>query len=261
MNQVKIGNYILKKRKEKNMTQEQLAEQLNVSNKTISKWECGKSLPDYSIIESLCSVLKISTSELFAGEDNSQLNENKLIEMLERIQRLENQKNNILGILLIILGIARELIEYAINDSKNKGMSGICTLASKKKKPFVGDKGFYEHYGFKVVDTIQDYELMAIQFDDNKPPKFNDTAKKMEIETTDFTIYYSPECPYVLNCIDEITEYSKENNISLNIIKIDTLEKAKNLPCVFNNWAVFKNGKFVSNTLLNKNSFKKMLED
>ncbi len=158
-------------------------------------------------------------------------------------------------------GIARELIEYAINDSKNKGMSGICTLASKKKKPFVGDKGFYEHYGFKVVDTIQDYELMAIQFDDNKPPKFNDTAKKMEIETTDFTIYYSPECPYVLNCIDEITEYSKENNISLNIIKIDTLEKAKNLPCVFNNWAVFKNGKFVSNTLLNKNSFKKMLED
>lgn len=158
-------------------------------------------------------------------------------------------------------GIARELIEYAINDSKNKGMSGICTLASKKKKPFVGDKGFYEHYGFKVVDTIQDYELMAIQFDDNEPPKFNDTAKKMEIETTDFTIYYSPECPYVLNCIDEITEYSRENNISLNIIKIDSLEKAKNLPCVFNNWAVFKNGKFVSNTLLNKNSFKRMLED
>lgn len=126
MNQVKIGNYILKKRKEKNMTQEQLAEQLNVSNKTISKWECGKSLPDYSIIESLCSVLKISTSELFAGEDNSQLNENKLIEMLERIQRLENQKNNILGILLIILGIACFFMSQVLtgNDFKDF-MSGV----------------------------------------------------------------------------------------------------------------------------------------
>lgn len=80
----------------------------------------------------------------------------------------------------------------------------------------------------------------------------------MEIDIKDFTIYYSPECPYVVNSISEIKEYAKNNNIPLNIVKIDTLEKAKKVPCVFNNWANFKNGKFVSNTLLNQNSFEKL---
>lgn len=157
-------------------------------------------------------------------------------------------------------GIAKELLEYAINDSKEKGMSGICTLTSKKKKPFLGEKKFFEHYGFKVIDTIGDYELLALSFDNKELPKFNDNARKMEIDTKDFTIYYSPECPYVVNCINELQEYAKENNILLNIVKIDTLEKAKEVPCVFNNWANFKDGKFISNTLLNKNSFEKLVK-
>lgn len=106
MNQIKIGNYIQKKRKEKNLTQEQLAEKLNVSNKTISKWECGKSLPDYSVVEAVCEILEISTFELFSGEDNKNSNDKQMIEMLERIQKLENQKCVMCGLLLIILGIA-----------------------------------------------------------------------------------------------------------------------------------------------------------
>lgn len=126
MNQIKIGNYISKKRKEKNITQQELAEQLNVSNKTVSKWECGKSLPDYSVVEALCSALDISTSELFSGVDNSQLNESKMIDMLERIQKLENQKNNILGILLIILGIACFFMSQLLTGNNFKDfMSGV----------------------------------------------------------------------------------------------------------------------------------------
>ena len=76
-------------------------------------------------------------------------------------------------------GIGKELLEYAIEDAKNKKMSGVCTLVSQKKKPFIGDKKFFEHYGFKVVDTINDYELMAISFDDKETPNFSDTALKM----------------------------------------------------------------------------------
>ena len=50
----------------------------------------------------------------------------------------------------------------------------------------------------------------------------------------------------------------KDCNIQIDFIKVDTLEKAKNIPCIFNNWAVFKNGKYVSHILLNKNAlFKK----
>ena len=157
-------------------------------------------------------------------------------------------------------GIAKELLEYAINDSKEKGMSGICTLTSKKKKPFLGEKKFFEHYGFKVVDTINDYELLALQFDDNEIPKFNDTARMMKIDNKEFTIYYSPECPYVEYEIKELSEYANEKNIKINFIKIDSLEKAKGVPCIFNNWANFYKGEFISNTILNKNSFEKLLK-
>ena len=156
--------------------------------------------------------------------------------------------------------IAKELLEYAINDSKEKGMSGICTLTSKKKKPFLGEKKFFEHYGFKVVDTINDYELLALQFDDNEIPKFNDTARMMKIDNKEFTIYYSPECPYVEYEIKELSEYANEKNIKINFIKIDSLEKAKGVPCIFNNWANFYKGEFISNTILNKNSFEKLLK-
>ena len=156
-------------------------------------------------------------------------------------------------------GIAKELLEYAIKDSKEKGMNGICTLTSKKKKPFVGEKEFFIHYGFKVVDEIGDYELLVLQFNNSETPKFNDTARNMKIDNQDFTIYYSNECPYVEYEVQELTEYAKNKNIKINFIKIDTLEKAKNVPCVFNNWANFYKGEFISNTILNANSFEKLI--
>ena len=113
-------------------------------------------------------------------------------------------------------GIGKELLEYAINDSKGKGKSGICTLVSKKKKPFIGEKKFFEHYGFKVVDTIGDYELLALQFDDSETPRFNDNARTMKIDNQNFTIYYSNECPYVEYEVNELSNYAKENNIKIN---------------------------------------------
>ena len=82
----------------------------------------------------------------------------------------------------------------------------------------------------------------------------------MKIDNKDFTIYYSNACPYVEYEINELTEYSKKNNLKINFIKIDTLEKAKNVPCVFNNCANFYQGKFISNTILNANSFEKMIK-
>ena len=157
-------------------------------------------------------------------------------------------------------GIGKELLEYAIKDSKEKGKSGICTIVSKKKKPFIGDKKFFEHYNFKVVDSIADYELIALKFNESDTPKFSNSAKKMEIDNKEFTIYYSNECPYVEYEVKELTEYAKENKINLNFIKIDTLEKAKNAPCIFNNWANFYQGKFISNTILNANALEKIIK-
>lgn len=156
-------------------------------------------------------------------------------------------------------GIARELLEYAISDAKDKNMSGICTLVAKKKKPFLGEKKFFLHFGFEVVDTIQDYELLALKFDDNDTPKFNDNARLMKINDEDFTIYYTNQCPYVEYEIRELTDYAESNNIKLNFIKIDSLEKAKNAPCIINNWANFYRGEYVSNRIINAKAFEKLL--
>ena len=156
-------------------------------------------------------------------------------------------------------GIARELLEYAISDAKEKNMSGICTLVAKKKKPFLGEKKFFLHFGFEVVDSIQDYELLALKFDDNDTPKFNDNARLMKIDDEDFTIYYTNQCPYVEYEIRELTDYAESNNIKLNFIKIDSLEKAKNAPCIINNWANFYRGEYVYNRILNAKAFEKLL--
>ena len=157
-------------------------------------------------------------------------------------------------------GIAKELLEYIIKDAKDKKMSGICTIVTTKKKPFIGDKKFFLHFGFKTVDTINDYELMVLSFDDKDTPKFSDSARSMKIDDKDFTIYYSNECPYVEYEVKELTDYAKDNNIKLNFVKIDSLEKAKNAPCIINNWANFYKGEFISNTILNANQFQKLLK-
>ena len=157
-------------------------------------------------------------------------------------------------------GIGKELLEYAIKDSKEKGRNGICTVVAKKKKLFLGEKKFFEHFRFKVVDSIGDYELLALQFEDSETPKFNENARNMKIDNQDFTIYYSNECPYVEYEVKELSDYAKNKNIKLNFIKIDSLEKAKNAPCIFNNWANFYKGEFISNTILNANALEKLLK-
>ena len=111
MNQTTIGKYIACKRKEQNLTQEQLAQQLGVSNKTISKWENGKCMPDYSIIQRLCEVIHVSLPELMDGEDTAEdsvrvYDDEQILNLLRRTQELERQKGALYGLVLVVLGIA-----------------------------------------------------------------------------------------------------------------------------------------------------------
>lgn len=131
MNQLATGKFISRKRKEKNYTQEQLAEKLGVSNKTISKWETGKCMPDYSIIKNLCEELQITVAELIdggeAGEKNIRLyDDEQIVDLLRRIQELEKQKNLVFGILLVVMGGALQALSYSIDGSNIKDFfSGI----------------------------------------------------------------------------------------------------------------------------------------
>ena len=157
-------------------------------------------------------------------------------------------------------GHGKNLLEYCINDAKAKGKSGICILSSKKKKPFLSDKKFLLQYGFEVVDNAgEEYELLALSFDGTKP-YINDNAKNMEIGNENLTIYYGIQCPYIPNCLEQVENYCKDNDILYDMIPVDTLEKAKNVPSIFNNWAVFYKGKFETVHLLNEGYLKKLLQ-
>ena len=97
MRQQETGVFIAKKRKEKNLTQEQLAERLGVSNKTVSKWENGKCMPDYTVVESLCKELNITLSELLAGKETDANGEKLYTEdqvklLLHQTEQIKNEK-------------------------------------------------------------------------------------------------------------------------------------------------------------------------
>ena len=68
MEQIKIGRFIAELRKSKGMTQEEMAERLGVSGKTVSRWENGRNLPDAALFEPVCELLDITLTELFCGE-------------------------------------------------------------------------------------------------------------------------------------------------------------------------------------------------
>ena len=109
MDLIKIGNFITEKRKAKNLTQLQLAERLCVTDRAVSKWECGRSLPDSSIMLELCKVLDITVNELLTGEELEMENYSKQAEinLLNAVKQKEQADKRLLNIEIMIsfLGI------------------------------------------------------------------------------------------------------------------------------------------------------------
>lgn len=116
MNQEKIGKFIAECRKEKGITQEQLAEMLGVTDKSISRWENGKTMPDISLFEALCNELNISVNELLKGErikdkkTTTKLSAEVLIDYSKYIKR--KNKRIILTILFIMSLLPMLLNQY-----------------------------------------------------------------------------------------------------------------------------------------------------
>lgn len=147
-------------------------------------------------------------------------------------------------------GYGTSLMEYCIADAREKGKSGICMLGAKKQKHWLSDQSFAKKFGFQVVDTTGDgYELLALSFD-GTTPQFSQRVKSGEIESRELTIYYDMQCPFVDQNIEMIRRYCQMNGVPASFIQVDTLQKAKELPCVFNNWGVFYKGKFETVNLL-----------
>lgn len=104
MDQIKIGYFIAERRKAAGLTQSALAEKLGVTNRAVSKWENGRSLPDASIMLALCDILKISVTELLKGEFMESENKNKNEEqlLLELVAQKERADKQLLGFEIVI---------------------------------------------------------------------------------------------------------------------------------------------------------------
>ena len=103
MDQIKIGKFIAECRKKNNLTQMQLAEKLNITDRAISKWENGKGMPDSSIMIDLCNELKISVNELLSGEKIEMKEYNKKAEEnLFELNKSNEKKNKIINYVVII---------------------------------------------------------------------------------------------------------------------------------------------------------------
>ena len=107
MDQIKIGRFIAERRKLQGLTQAQLAEKLNITDRAVSKWETGRSLPDATLMLALCEILGISVNELLSGEkvtmeNNQEKNEQLLLEMAKEIERKNKTIWSAMWIIMIV---------------------------------------------------------------------------------------------------------------------------------------------------------------
>ena len=111
----KIGKFIADCRKKKNLTQMQLAEKLNITDRAISKWECGRAMPDSSIMLELCEVLGISVNELLIGEELEMEKYNKQTELniIELVKQKEESDKRLLN-MEIVIGIMGSIFYFAL---------------------------------------------------------------------------------------------------------------------------------------------------
>lgn len=127
MNQIKIGKFIAQKRKEKNLTQSELAEKLNVTDRSISNWENGKCMPDISLFNPLCSVLDITINEFLSGEEIENKDYQKKLEenIINTINY--NNKKNLLPVILLIFGITLTIFSLTMFNP-DSSLSGVYTI-------------------------------------------------------------------------------------------------------------------------------------
>lgn len=146
MDQQKIGGFLKKLRKEKNLTQEQLAEQLNVSGRTVSRWETGSNMPDISILVELAEFYDVSIPEIIDGERKSETMKEEVKETALKLSDYAetiNQKIKIRLFWLTVLAFAG-MIAFAVIE-----ISGLDTPGSIYER--IASAGLGLDFGMLIV--------------------------------------------------------------------------------------------------------------
>lgn len=157
----KVGEFIKRKRKEKNLTQKELADKLLITDRAVSKWERGICCPDISLLKELCSILDISINELLSGEGIEKLDveqsEDILVRTIKQYTAVEKKKNKkllIATIILLIFYVGLVFAMYLTYNQVNKNDELNWTTYSSKK---VMDKYFtaLENYDYETLKEME----------------------------------------------------------------------------------------------------------
>lgn len=155
-------------------------------------------------------------------------------------------------------GYSNDLLDKCIRDAKEQGKQGLCILsADGRKREFLADRTFLEHKGFTTADTSDcGITLMFLPFDENAaPPKFKPCAKHPKIDDEGFVLYYTDQCPFTCYWVPRVEEAAKAHGIKLKTVHITTKEAAQNTPSPVTTYALFQNGKFVTQGILTDKKF------
>ncbi len=157
-------------------------------------------------------------------------------------------------------GYSNDLMEQCIKDARAQGQKGICIFSSaKRKKEFLSDPKYLAYKGFRVADEADcGITLMYLPLcEDAVLPQFKDCARHPQIEEKGFVIYYTDQCPFTYYWVPRVAQAAKQNGIPLKTVHITDKETAQNLPAPVTNYALFRDGKFITHAI---QSDKKFLE-
>lgn len=147
-------------------------------------------------------------------------------------------------------GYGKQLLQFAIDDAKAQGKSGLVAVVGTKKFHFMSDTKWMLKQGFKTVDTTSyGFSLLALQLDDSAPmPKFSDQVRSGECDNKEgLTVYYTNRCPYCeFNVREVLAQTAQKYHLPLQIEKIETNEQAQLSPTPATIFSLFYKGKFVT---------------
>ena len=146
-------------------------------------------------------------------------------------------------------GYAGELLAECIRDARAQGRKGLCILCAEgRKREFLADPKFLAHEGFSTADVSDcGITLMCLPFDPAaEKPKFKVCAKHPKAEESGFVLYYTDQCPFTCYWVPKVEETAKAHGILLKTIHITTREAAQNVPAPVTTYALFRDGKFVT---------------
>lgn len=225
MNQERIGKFIATVRKKQNLTQAELAEKLGITYKAVSKWECGKGLPDASIMLELCKILHITVNDLLSGEKLKQneyqnKSEENIVNTIDYSTKKITKYNHVISLILIIFGLFIALSAITIFPSESSWgsiyscfgviifMLGIARLT----------KGIKWYKRLLIIIAIFILTMGILLFTNYLNVKLNKEAPRFRIitSTTGDVIYYDNLFYDVYRCyFDKDNEYwviSKNTN-------------------------------------------------